>query len=62
MMRVILSCALVLAILGTILYQVKTTIDSREKRLDFLQSEIDSTRREIAVLEAEWAYLSRPGG
>ena len=59
-MRIILLCAFFLATLGTILYQVKTGIDIREDRLATLESEISKTKREIAVLEAEWAYLSRP--
>ena len=59
-MRIILLCALFLATLGTILYQVKTGIDIREDRLATLESEISKTKREVAVLEAEWAYLSRP--
>jgi len=58
--RVILLCVLFLATLGTTLYQVKTGIDVRESRLQSLQKQIDQTRREIAVLEAEWAFLSRP--
>ena len=59
-MRIILLCALFLATLGTILYQVKTGIDIRQGNLATLESEISKTKREIAVLEAEWAYLSRP--
>ena len=59
-MRIILLCALFLATLGTILYQVKTGIDIRQDKLAALESEISKTKREIAVLEAEWAYLSRP--
>ncbi len=59
-MRIILLCAFFLATLGTILYQVKTGIDIRENRLAMLESEISKTKRENAVLEAEWAYLSRP--
>ena len=59
-MRIILLCALFLTTLGTILYQVKTGTDIREDRLAALESDIRKTKREIAVLEAEWAYLSRP--
>ncbi len=59
-MRIILLCVLFLATLGTILYQVKTGIDIREARLNALMDKIEKTKREIAVLEAEWAYLSRP--
>ena len=35
-------------------------IDIRQDKLATLESEISKTKREIAVLEAEWAYLSRP--
>jgi cell division protein FtsL len=59
-MRVILLSALVLAILGTILYQVKTSIDVREAKLEVLEAQITQNKREIAILEAEWAFLSRP--
>lgn len=59
-MRIILLCALFLAMFGTILYQVKTGINIREDRLAALELDISKAKREIAVLEAEWAYLSRP--
>ena len=59
-MRIIILAAVVLAILGTTLYQVKTGIDERQAELRRLQAEIATTQRDIAVLEAEWAFLSRP--
>jgi hypothetical protein len=59
-MRVIILCAVVLAALGTLLYQVKTDIDHRQSELRRLQQAIATTERNIAVLEAEWAFLSRP--
>jgi hypothetical protein len=59
-MRIIILTAIVLASLGTTLYQVKTGIDERQAELRRLQSEIATTQRDIAVLEAEWAFLSRP--
>ena len=59
-MRVIILTAIVLASLGTTLYQVKTGIDERQAELRRLQAEIATTQRDIAVLEAEWAFLSRP--
>jgi cell division protein FtsL len=59
-MRVIILTAVVLASLGTTLYQVKTSIDERQAELRRLQTEIATTQRDIAVLEAEWAFLSRP--
>ena len=59
-MRLILLTALILVGLGTTLYQVKTGIDERQDRLQQLELRIADTKRDIAVLEAEWAYLSRP--
>ena len=59
-MRLILLGTILTAILGTTLYQVKIGIDAREASLLQLEREIRDTEREIAVLEAEWAYLSRP--
>ena len=58
-MRLILLSALILVGLGTTLYQVKTGIDERQDRLQLLELRISDTKRDIAVLEAEWAYLSR---
>ena len=59
-MRLILLTALILVGLGATLYQVKTGIDKRQERLQRLEIRIADTKRDIAVLEAEWAYLSRP--
>ena len=58
-MRIIILTAIVLASFGTTLYQVKTGIDERQAELRRLQAEIATTQRDIAVLEAEWAFLSR---
>ena len=59
-MRLILLSVLILVGLGTTLYQVKTGIDERQDWLQRLEISIADTKRDIAVLEAEWAYLSRP--
>ena len=59
-MRLILLSALILSGLGTTLYQVKTSIDDRQRNLHSLELQISNTKRDIAVLEAEWAYISRP--
>ena len=59
-MRLILDSALILVGLGTTLYQVKTSIDERQDLLSSLELSIANTKRDIAVLEAEWAYISRP--
>ena len=59
-MRLILLSALILVGLGTTLYQVKTSIDERQDLLRDLKLSIANTKRDIAILEAEWAYISRP--
>ena len=59
-MRLILLSALILVGFGTTLYQVKTSIDERQDLLRSLKLSIANTKRDIAVLEAEWAYISRP--
>ena len=59
-MRMSLLSIILTAILGTTLYQVKIGIDARQSQLLMLEGEIADTKRQIAVLEAEWAYLSRP--
>ena len=59
-MRLILLSTLILVGLGTTLYQVKTSIDERQDLLRSLELSIANTKRDIAVLEAEWAYISRP--
>ena len=59
-MRIIILTAVVLASFGSTLYQVKTGIDERQAELRRLQANIVTTRRDISVLEAEWAFLSRP--
>jgi len=56
----IILTAIALASLGTTLYQVKTGIDERQAELRHIKAEIATTERDIAVLEAEWAFLSRP--
>lgn len=59
-MRMILLTTVILFGLGTVLYQVKTGIDERQDHLRRVELKIANTKRDIAVLEAEWAYLSRP--
>ncbi|MDC3234439.1 hypothetical protein OBB02_00150 [Candidatus Puniceispirillum sp.] len=59
-MQLILLSAFILVGLGTTLYQVKTSIDERQDLLRGLEHSIANTKRDIAVLEAEWAYISRP--
>ncbi len=59
-MRLILLSTIILVGLGTTLYQVKTSIDERQDLLRGLEISIANTKRDIAILEAEWAYISRP--
>ena len=59
-MRITILTTVVLTSLGTTLYQVKTGIDEKQAELRRLQANIATTQRNIAVLEAEWAFLSRP--
>ena len=59
-MRLILLSTLILVGLGTTLYQVKTSIDERQDLLRGLELSIADTKRNIDILEAEWAYISRP--
>ncbi|MEK9718416.1 MAG: hypothetical protein VW520_04560 [Candidatus Puniceispirillum sp.] len=59
-MRMILLTTVILFGLGTSLYQVKTGIDERQDHLRRVELKIANTKRDIAVLESEWAYLSRP--
>jgi hypothetical protein len=59
-MRMILLTTVILFGLGTSLYQVKTGIDERQDHLRQVELKIANTKRDIAVLESEWAYLSRP--
>ena len=59
-MRMILICMLISAALGTLLYQMKTGINDRERELAKLENEIKASEREIALLETELAHLSRP--
>ena len=47
-MRIIILTAVVLAALGTTLYQIKTGIDERQTELRRLQSNIATTQRDIA--------------
>ena len=59
-MRIILLTTVILFGLGTMVYKVKIGIDERQDYLQALELDIANTKRDIAVLESEWAYLSRP--
>ena len=59
-MRIILIASLLIALCGGALYLVKTSVDSRYDELARLKREIQLEKKNTLVLEAEWAYLSRP--
>ena len=59
-MRIILIASLLIALCGGGLYLVKTSVDSRYDELARLKREIQLEKKNTLVLEAEWAYLSRP--
>ena len=51
----------IIAVLSLVfLYLGHADLDLQQKRLDKLNARIQETRDNIAVLEAEWVYLSRP--
>ena len=60
MLRVILILCFVLAVSGSALYMTKLSVDGRYDRLSQLQSDIKAAENRAIILEAEWAYLSRP--
>ena len=60
MIRLILAICLVLGGSGTVLYMSKQTVDSRYNELRNLKNEISKAEERAAILEAEWAYVTRP--
>ena len=60
MIRLILALCLVLGGSGTVLYMSKQTVDSRYNELRNLKNEISKAEERAAILEAEWAYVTRP--
>ena len=48
------------AVSGSALYMTKLSVDGRYDRLSQLQAEIKAAENRAIILEAEWAYLSRP--
>ena len=55
----VLLIALTLVV-GIALYAIGIAMDARQKQLAELQTEIDRSRDQVSILEADWAYLSRP--
>ena len=60
MLRFILIFCFALAVSGSALYMTKLSVDGRYDRLSDLQAEITDAKNRAIILEAEWAYLSRP--
>ena len=60
MIRLILLFCLVLGGSGTVLYMTKQSVDSRYDELRQLRNQISKAEERAAILEAEWAYVSRP--
>lgn len=60
MLRFILIFCFALAVSGSALYMTKLSVDGRYDRLSALQAEITDAKNRAIILEAEWAYLSRP--
>ena len=60
MIRLVLAICVVLGGSGTVLYMSKQTVDSRFEQLRSLQKEISIAKERSNILEAEWAYVTRP--
>ena len=60
MIRLVLAICLVLGGSGTVLYMSKQTVDSRYNELRDLKNKISKAAERAAILEAEWAYVTRP--
>ena len=60
MIRLVLAICIVLGGSGTTLYMSKQTVDRRFDELRSLQKEISIAKERANILEAEWAYVTRP--
>ena len=60
MIKLVLAICVVLGGSGTVLYMSKQTVDSRFEQLRSLQKEISIAKERATILEAEWAYVTRP--
>ena len=60
MIRLVLAICVVLGGSGTVLYMSKQTVDNRFEQLRSLQKEISIAKERTKILEAEWAYVTRP--
>jgi len=59
-MRFVLLSCLIVAVLGSGLYFAKLTVDEQYRTLEQLELEIKSQTEHNYVLQAEWAFLTRP--
>jgi cell division protein FtsL len=59
-MRVFVLLIVLLSLCGTGLYMVKRSIDARYAELARLRADIRAEQDNHAILQAEWAWLSRP--
>jgi len=60
LIKLVLAICVVLGGSGTILYMSKQTVDSRFDELRSLQKKISIAEERATILEAEWAYVTRP--
>ena len=60
MIRLVLAICVVLGGSGTVLYMSKQAVDNRFDELRSLQKDISIARERATILEAEWAYVTRP--
>lgn len=60
MIRLVLAICLVLGGSSTVLYMSKQTVDKRYDELHSLKMKISEAEERAAILEAEWAYVTRP--
>ena len=59
-MRFVLLSCLIVAVLGSGLYFAKLTVDEQYRTLEQLELEIKAQTEHNYVLQAEWAFLTRP--
>lgn len=58
--RTTIALIVLTAIMGVGLYAIGIAIDGRKARLAQVKVEINRTQDQLDILEADWAYLSRP--
>tara|TARA_B100001093_G_C26283968_1_gene782351 strand:+ start:305 stop:631 length:327 start_codon:yes stop_codon:yes gene_type:complete len=59
-MRFVLLSCLIVAVLGSVLYFAKLTVDEQYRRLKQLELEIKTQTEHNYVVQAEWTFLTRP--